>query len=57
MNQSAFYIPCVCGTMVVSHERECRCETCGRLLIIKWGEEPKVIVGPEAKTETTSGQS
>ena len=37
-DQSVFYIPCLCGMEVKSHERETRCSACGRQLIVEWGK-------------------
>ena len=35
--ESLFYIPCLCGREVRSHERETQCPACGRWLIVEWG--------------------
>jgi hypothetical protein len=37
-DQSQFYIPCLCGAEVRSHEREARCSACGRWLKVEWGQ-------------------
>ena len=36
--KSYFVIPCECGATVHSHERETRCERCGRLLAVEWSK-------------------
>lgn len=38
--ESLFYIPCLCGQEVKSHERETHCPQCGRLLQVEWGKGP-----------------
>ena len=37
--ESLFYIPCLCGREVRSHEREAACEACGRWLVVEWGTD------------------
>ncbi len=33
--ESLFYIPCLCGAEVRSHERETECPECGRSLVVE----------------------
>jgi len=39
--ESLFYIPCLCGAEVRSHERETPCPACGRWLVVEWGTPAK----------------
>lgn len=49
ITESQFHIPCLCGTTVLSHARETRCEECGRLLAVEWGN------GREAEPDARMG--
>lgn len=49
-DQSLFYIPCLCGVTVQSHERETRCSACGRWLRVEWGQ-------PTEQTERTGNDA
>lgn len=41
--ESLFYIPCLCGAEIRSHERETQCPQCGLLLVAEWGNDPVEI--------------
>lgn len=43
--ESLFYIPCLCGAEVRSHERETQCAACKRWLAVEWE------AGADAKKE------
>ena len=47
ITESQFIIPCECCAVIRSHERETRCEACGRVLVIEWGEPAKAMTCEE----------
>ncbi len=46
--ESTFEIPCLCGAVVSSHQRESRCPKCGRELAVEWGHATGVAKREEA---------
>jgi endogenous inhibitor of DNA gyrase (YacG/DUF329 family) len=44
--ESTFEVPCPCGRIVSTHERQAVCPACARLLdVTQWGKQPT----PEAQ--------
>ena len=43
---SQFEIPCPCGKLVRSHQRETVCPQCGAILVVEWEAPPKADSSP-----------